>query len=299
MLVDASNEGYEVCLRREKEAEEKGILFLTMGLLGSDKEVQKQCGFIVSGSREGYDLIENHLKKAATEVDYEPCVAYIGASVSASYCTMVLSGLCLSLEQLLAEAYHMLAEAGFTNEEASKSLSGWNKDDLESPLLESLIQVLKKKDQDVEGCEKGEGSLLDKVVDCPLPLPDDAVLLREGVEHHVAIDGLSSAVNEIYVSVRREQRTTGTSCSRLRCSCHASQRPRVRLAEAGPRAADRGSPQHVRVRTAGADGAGVRAAAPSVERLQLVGEDRGGGACDGGQRVVPIGAAESVEQERW
>lgn len=215
MLVDGSNEGYEVCLRREKEAEEKGILFLTMGLLGSDKEVQKQCGFIVSGSREGYDLIENHLKKAATEVEYEPCVAYIGASVSASYCTMVLSGLCLSLEQLLAEAYHMLVEAGFTNEEASKSLSGWNKEDLESPLLESLIQVLKKKDQDVEGCEKGEGSLLDKVVDCPLPLPEDAVLLREGIEHRTAIEGLSSAMNEIYVSVRREQRTTGTICSPL------------------------------------------------------------------------------------
>ena len=50
---------------------------------------------------------------------------------------------------------------------------------------------------------------------------------------------------------------------------------------------------------AGADGAGVYPAATSVERLQLVDEDGGGGACDGRQRVVPIGTVESVEQGKW
>ena len=47
----------------------------------------------------------------------------------------------------------MLLAAGFTNEEVSKSFGTWNKDDLESPLLEAACNVLKRKDQDIEGCE--------------------------------------------------------------------------------------------------------------------------------------------------
>ena len=184
--------------------------FLTMEILGTTKELQKGCGFLLSGEREAYDLVEGPLKKAATEVEYEPCVAYIGSSVSAGYAGMVLSSLGLGMEQLVAEAYQMLHEAGFTNEEVSKSINGWNKDSLESPFLENLLHILKKKDQGVEGCEKGEGSLLDKVLDCPLPRPDDSTLLREGFEHHAAIGALTAALQEISVSAKREERSKGT-----------------------------------------------------------------------------------------
>ncbi|CBK19986.2 uncharacterized protein [Blastocystis hominis] len=207
LLIDATSEGYEINLRREKEAAEKGVRFLTMEILGTTKELQKGCGFLLSGEREAYDLVEGPLKKAATEVEYEPCVAYIGNSVSAGYAGMALSSLGLGMEQLVAEAYHMLHEAGFTNEEVSKSINGWNKDSLASPFLENLLHILKKKDQDVEGCEKGEGSLLDKVLDCPLPRPDHSTLLREGFEHHAAIGALTAAVQEIAVSAKREERS--------------------------------------------------------------------------------------------
>lgn len=214
VLIDATNEGYETSLRREKEVTEKKVHFLTMDILGTTKELQKGCGFIVSGEREAYDLVEGPLKKAATEVEYESCVAYVGSSVSASYASMVLSSMGLGMEQIVAEAYQMLHEAGFTNEEVSKSINGWNKDSLESPFLENLLHILKKKDQDVEGCENGEGSLLDKVLDCPLPRSDDAVLLREGFEHHTAIGGLAAAVQEVSVSAKREERSKGSAGDR-------------------------------------------------------------------------------------
>lgn len=277
--------------------------FLTMEILGTTKELQKGCGFLLSGEREAYDLVEGPLKKAATEVEYEPCVAYIGNSVSAGYAGMALSSLGLGMEQLVAEAYHMLHEAGFTNEEVSKSINGWNKDSLASPFLENLLHILKKKDQDVEGCEKGEGSLLDKVLDCPLPRPDHSTLLREGFEHHAAIGALTAAVQEIAVSAKREERSKGALGLRgLIGSGHAVERPRIRLAEAGPRAAHRGSAQHVRVRAAGARDADVRAAAPRVGGLQLGDEAGGSGPRGGGRGVVPLGIAGRVggeeEEER-
>ena len=80
------------------------------------------------------------------------------------------------------------------------------------------------------------------------------------------------------------------------------ERPRIRLAEAGPRAAHRGSAQHVRVRAAGARDADVRAAAPRVGGLQLGDEAGGSGPRGGGRGVVPLGIAGRVggggEEER-
>lgn len=276
---------------------EKSVRFLTMDILGTTKELQKGCGFLLSGEREAFDQVEGPLKKAATEVEYEPCVAYVGSSVSASYAAMVLSSMGLGMEQLVAEAYQMLHEAGFTNEEMSKSLNGWNKDSLESPFLESLVHVLKKKDQDVEGCESGEGSLLDKVLDCPLPRADDASLLREGFEHRAAVGGLAAAVQEVAVGAKREERSKGRRGRAVERSGDAVERRRVRLAEAGPRAADRGPAEHLRVRAAGAGGAELRAAAQGVGGLRLGDEAGGGRARGGGRSLLPLRTAGAVGAE--
>ena len=209
MLVDTSDEGYETCLRRYKEAEEKGIQYMTMGILGSEKEALKGCGFMVSGAREGYDTIELVLKKAAKEIEYEPCLAYVGSSVSASYVMMVLKGILNAEEQVLAETYNMLLAAGFTNEEVSKSIATWNKDDLESPLLDAVCTVLKKKDQDVEGCEKSEDFLIDRVIDCPVLLSEANTFLRETNDHHTGTPSLTAAIEETFLAAKREERAKG------------------------------------------------------------------------------------------
>ena len=201
MLVDGSDEGYETCLRRAKEMEEKGIHYLTMGVLGS--------GILLSGPREGYDAVEVSLKKAVVEKDYEPCIAYVGSSVSAAYAMMVLKGLLTSYEQVLAEVYGVLLAAGFTNEEVSKSIATWNKDDLASPLLEAMCVVLKKKDADVEGCEPGEGFLVDKAVDCPVPLREGASLLRESNDLHASLQSVVRAVYEGFLCEKKEERAKG------------------------------------------------------------------------------------------
>ena len=209
VLVDTSDEGFETCLRRMKEAEEKGILYMTMGILGSDKEALKGCGLLVSGPREGYDLLEVCLKKIVKEIEYEPCLAYVGSSVSASYVMMVLQGIITAEEQVLAEAYHMLLAAGFTNEEVSKSFGTWNKDDLESPLLEAACNVLKRKDQDIEGCEPSDDSLIDHVVDYPLLSPQVPTFLRESNEHHAAIPSITAAFEETLIAIKKEERVKG------------------------------------------------------------------------------------------
>ena len=180
-----------------------------MGIFGSDKEVLKGCGMIVSGPRSGYDLIENILKKAVKEVEYESCIAYIGTSVAASYAMMIVNAILNAEEQVLAETYNILLSAGFTNEEVSKSIATWNKDDLQSPLLEAVCTVLKKKDQDVEGCEKSDDSLIDRVIDCPALMNEAATFLRETNDHHSGTPALTAAIEETFIASKREERAKG------------------------------------------------------------------------------------------
>lgn len=141
-------------------------------------------------------------------MEYEPCVAYVGNSVSASYVDLVLNVMETAGAQLLAEAYGMLLAAGFTNDEVSKSFTGWNKEDLESPLLTAAVQILKKKDTEGEG-STDDPSLIDKVLDCPTVVSGTATFLREIEEHHVAASILSAALNETFLSALREQRIAG------------------------------------------------------------------------------------------
>lgn len=201
--MDASGEGFETCVRRAKEVEEKGVKYMTMTVLGTDREVQKGCGFLVSGDRTAYDELEVSLKKAAREVEYEPALAYVGASVSASYAELVLNGAKMAVESSLAEAYGMLLAAGFTNEEVSKSVGGWNKEELESPLVEEMAVVLKKKD------DESDESVIDKVVDCERPLREAGVFLREANDRHVGAAMVSSAVSHAFMGIHADERVKG------------------------------------------------------------------------------------------
>ena len=192
-MVDASSDGFETCVRRAKEMEEKGIRYMTMCMLGSVRDALKGCGFLVSGDRSAYDELEVVLKKAAREDEYESAVAYMGPSVSASYLDTVLYGMVTAEETSLSEAYAMLLAAGFTNEEVGKSMGGWNKEELEGPVVEEAVTVLRKRDED-------------KVVDSARMMTDAAALMHEMNERHKNVATVAEAVSEALLACESEVR---------------------------------------------------------------------------------------------
>ena len=72
-----------------------------------------------------------------------------------------------------------------------------------------MCVVLKKKDADVEGCEPGEGFLVDKAVDCPVPLREGASLLRESNDLHASLQSVVRAVYEGFLCEKKEERAKG------------------------------------------------------------------------------------------
>ena len=292
-MVDASGDGFETCVRRAKEMEEKGLRYMTMCMLGSVRDALKGCGFLVSGDRSAYDELEVVLKKAAREDEYESAVAYMGPSVSASYLDTVLGGMVTAEETSLSEAYAMLVAAGFTNEEVGKSMGGWNKEELEGPLVEEAVTVLRKRDE-----EEGDAYVVDKVVDSARMLGDAGALMREMNERHKNVATVAEAVSEALLARESEVRAKRRNGGRVGGSERDGRASELRLAEAGSRTAGGRSPERGDLCDDDDVHPRIPAASGGERRLRVVCVVRGGGASDRDEFGGTLWRSDAVGERR-
>lgn len=94
------------------------------------------------------------------QVDDGPCVMYIGEGGSGNFVKMVHNGIEYGDMQLISEAYDILKTlGGLSNTELAEVFAEWNSGELKSFLIEISAIIMAKAD------DKGEGYLLDKIVD--------------------------------------------------------------------------------------------------------------------------------------
>ncbi|VAI69939.1 unnamed protein product [Triticum turgidum subsp. durum] len=160
-IVDGGNEWYENTERREKAMEERGLLYLGMGVSGGEEGARHGPSMMPGGSLEAYQYIEDILLKVSAQVpDSGPCVTYIGKGGSGNFVKMVHNGIEYGDMQLIAEAYDVLKSVGkLTNGELQQVFAEWNKGELLSFLVEITADIFSIKD------DQGEGYLVDKVLD--------------------------------------------------------------------------------------------------------------------------------------
>ncbi|GMH27552.1 hypothetical protein Nepgr_029395 [Nepenthes gracilis] len=104
-IIDGGNEWHENTERRQKATEEKGLLYLGMGVSGGKEGAQHGPLLMPGGSIEAYKYIEDiPLKVAAQVPDTSPCVTYIGKGGSGNFVKMVHNGIEHGDMQLIAEA---------------------------------------------------------------------------------------------------------------------------------------------------------------------------------------------------
>lgn len=92
VLIDGGNEWYLNSIRRAKELEPRGILFVGMGISGGEEGARNGPSLMPGGPREAYDLLEPILKACAAQVDDGPCTTYLGSIGSGNYVKMVRRG---------------------------------------------------------------------------------------------------------------------------------------------------------------------------------------------------------------
>ena len=204
--MDGGNEWFEESIRRTKYLEEKGFNFVSMGVSGGEIGARHGPSLMPSGRKESYDALESILTKIAAQVDNEACVTYIGGAGSGNYVKMVHNGIEYGDMELIIEVYHMLKNAGFSNDEMSGIFREWNKGELESYLVEITSLILAKHDEDVAGLPAQEGFLVDKILDVAGSKGTGMMTVKEAAERGISAPTIASALFERYISGEKDMR---------------------------------------------------------------------------------------------
>lgn len=202
MLIDGGNEWFPNSIRRAKELNPKGILYMGVGVSGGEEGARNGPSLMPGGPREAYDLVEPILTKVAAVTDSGPCVTYLGEIGSGNYVKMVHNGIEYGDMQLIAEAYDILKTVGgLTNPELAAVFDEWNSQELESFLIEITGAIFKKKDD-----QGGDGFLVDKVLDKTGMKGTGRWTVQEGAERSVPAPTIEAALDARFLSGRKEER---------------------------------------------------------------------------------------------
>jgi len=158
-IIDGGNSRYDDTGRRLTELNEKGIYFLGCGISGGAEGALKGPSIMAGGNMEAYHVAGPYLKSiAAKDLKGEPCCTYIGPQGAGHFVKTVHNGIEYAEMQLLAEVYAVLRWAlGLTPDHIADVLSGWQKNEAASYLLDITINILREKNND--------GWVIDKILD--------------------------------------------------------------------------------------------------------------------------------------
>ncbi|KAG6845952.1 hypothetical protein H0H87_011000 [Tephrocybe sp. NHM501043] len=151
IIIDGGNSHYPDSIRRTKELEAKGLLFVGSGVSGGEEGARYGPSLMPGGSTAAWPAIQEIFQKTAAQVNGEPCCDWVGETGSGHYVKMVHNGIEYGDMQLIAEAYDILKRGlGLPEDEIADIFLKWNTGVLDSFLIEITANILKFKDDDGE-----------------------------------------------------------------------------------------------------------------------------------------------------
>jgi len=159
IIIDGGNSHYPDSIRRTKELEEKGLLFVGSGVSGGEEGARHGPSLMPGGSPAAWPAIQPIFQAASAKAFGEPCCDWVGETGSGHYVKMVHNGIEYGDMQLIAEAYDILRRGlDLSNNEIADIFYKWNKGVLDSFLIDITADILKYEDDDGE-------SMVDKILD--------------------------------------------------------------------------------------------------------------------------------------
>ena len=192
LIIDSGNSRFVDTDRRSRSLDERGLLFMGMGMSGGETGARHGPSLMPGGPKEGYERVRLMLEAASAHVNGDPCVAYLGPRSAGHYVKMVHNGIEYGIMQLIAETYDLMKRGvNLKAEDLHRVFQDWNNSELASYLIEITAAIFDKKD------EKTGNSLLDMILDqakqkgtgkwnswdamdlgVPTPTIDTAVMMR-------------------------------------------------------------------------------------------------------------------------
>ena len=205
IVIDGGNEFFTNTQRRGERLAAKGIQYIGMGVSGGEEGARHGPSLMPGGPKEAYAQIEPMVTKIAAQVEDGPCVTYLGPGGAGQYVKMVHNGIEYGDMQLIAEAYDLLKHVGgLSNAELADTFAKWNREELDSFLIEITAQIFRQKDTQTDG------DLIDQILDTAKMKGTGGWTVQQGAELGAAIPVIAAAVDGRVISSLRTLRLEGS-----------------------------------------------------------------------------------------
>ncbi|MEP6712499.1 MAG: NADP-dependent phosphogluconate dehydrogenase [Ferruginibacter sp.] len=201
IIIDCGNSHFTDTQLRIDMLIKDNLHFMGLGVSGGETGARFGPSIMPGGDMAAYTRIEPMLQAIAAKVNGEPCTAYMGTGSAGHYVKMVHNGIEYALMQLISETYHLLkVYAGLSNEELHTVFERWNKEKLQSFLIEITAAVFTQQDED------GTGLLIDKIADIAHQKGTGAWMSQDAMTLPSPIPAIDAAVSQRTLSSLKTER---------------------------------------------------------------------------------------------
>jgi 6-phosphogluconate dehydrogenase len=160
ILMDGGNAQFDDTDRRCLASEERGVLYLGVGVSGGEIGALLGPAIMAGGSKSSYEIVGPILESIAAIGPQGRCCAFFGPRSAGHYVKMVHNGIEYAIMQALCEAYDLMHRGlGMSASEMADVFEKWNDGELESYLVAITEKILRQDDPE------GTGPLVEKILD--------------------------------------------------------------------------------------------------------------------------------------
>ncbi|MEM4467244.1 MAG: NADP-dependent phosphogluconate dehydrogenase [Nitrososphaerota archaeon] len=151
IVCDCGNSFYKDTEKRQETLQRRGIIFMGVGVSGGREGAYRGLSIMVGGDKYGYLVMKEFWEEISAKVDGDACAGYVGDRGSGHFVKMVHNGILYTILQSIAEVYDIMRNGmGMDVDEVKTTFEDWLRDKLASYLLELTVEVLQKKDHELE-----------------------------------------------------------------------------------------------------------------------------------------------------
>jgi 6-phosphogluconate dehydrogenase len=150
ILIDGGNSNYQDTIRRCAHVESQGKLYIGTGVSGGEEGALHGPSIMPGGSPPAWEHVKPIFQKiAARAPDGAPCCEWMGENGAGHFVKMVHNGIEYGDMQMICETYQMMKEGlGMSSEEMHNEFAAWDKEELDSYLIEITADILQVKDEE-------------------------------------------------------------------------------------------------------------------------------------------------------
>ena len=150
LIIDGGNSNFLDSQRRALALREMNILYIGTGVSGGEEGARHGPSIMPGGNPAAWPLVKELFQSISAKTDDgTPCCDWVGDNGAGHFVKMVHNGIEYGDMQLICEAYHFMKEVlGLDNLQMQKVFQQWNKQELESYLIEITAEILGYKEND-------------------------------------------------------------------------------------------------------------------------------------------------------